>query len=270
MPLQLYICTNCGFWQQHFAVPQSCSVCSDVRHTLPPGGFRFLIAAEVGVETKCVWEGTDKGIFAFRNTPSIGIGPRGYLILHPEGNIAFEATGFYSDAALDFIEACGGIRFLSASHPHAYGAFWQLQHRFHPEVIVHIDDLQWTSSFQVTHPMDDLLELSSGCTLYHTGGHFDGHTVLHLKARRILFAGDALKFHLNETPVGISCHKAFNRRIPLSLAEIRKYAAVLGSLDFNETYTTFENSSQANCAAALHLFERQLSNGPFFGSVPLE
>ena len=270
MPLGFYVCTNCGFWQRHFAVPQNCPVCSDVRHSLPPDGFRFLTPAEVARETECVWEQTDDGVFAFRNTPPIGIGPRGYLILHRQGNILFEATGFYSDAALDFIHARGGARFLSASHPHAYGAFWQLQARFQPEVIVHIADLHWTNSFQVAHPMDDKLELDPGYTLYHTGGHFDGHVVLHLEPRKILFAGDALKFHLDETPIGISCHKAFNRKIPLSHAEVRKYRAVLGGLNFDKTYTTFEHSAQADRRAAMRLFERQLSGRPFFGPVPME
>ena len=270
MPLEFYVCTNCGFWQQHSSVPSNCPVCSDVRHTLPADGFRFLTPGGAARETDCVWEQTGDGIIAFRNTPPIGIGPRSYLILHPEGNIAFEETGHYSNAALDFIETLGGIRFLSASHPHAYGAFWQLQASFQPEVIIHTADLQWTNSFQVTRPMDDKLELHPGFALYHTSGHFDGHIVLHLEARKILFAGDALKFHLNETPVGISCHKAFNRKIPLSHAEVKRYAEVLGSLDFEETYTTFEHSPRGDRHAALRLFERQLSGRPFFGAIPME
>lgn len=270
MPLTFYVCDNCGFWQQHFAVPPDCPVCSDVRHSLPPDGFRFLDSDEVARERDCLWEQTDEGVFAFRNRPGIGIAPRGYLILHPAGNIAFEVTGFYTEAALEFIAARGGVRFLSASHPHAYGAAWQLQRRFDPETIIHTADLRWTNSFRVTHPMDERLELHPGCTLHHTGGHFDGHTVLHLAARKILFAGDALKFHLDETPAGISCHKAFNRKIPLSHAEVKRYAEVIGGLDFAETYTTFEHSPRADCQAARRLFERQLGGRPFFGPAPME
>lgn len=176
------------------------------------------------------------------NNPPIGIGARGYLILHPAGNIAFEATGFYSPDALDLIDARGGIRFSSASHPHAYGAGWQLQERFNPKVVIHVADLTWTNTLHVAYPMDDKLELHAGYTLHHTGGHFDGHTILHLAERKILFAGDALKFHLADSPTGISCYKAFNRRLPLSHTEIERYAAVIGNLDFDETYTTFEHS----------------------------
>lgn len=270
MPLRFYVCTNCGFWQQYFAQPRDCTVCSDVRHTLPADGFRFLTLEEVARETACVWEQVDEEIFAFSNNPALGIGARGYLILHREGNIAFEATGYYSPDALDFIDVRGGIRFFSASHPHAYGAGWQLQARFNPEVIIHVADLSWTNTLQVAYPMDDKLELHAGYTLHHIGGHFDGHTILHVAERKILFAGDALKFHLADSPTGISCHKAFNRRIPLSHAEIERYADVIGSLDFDETYTTFEHSPHADRAAAMRLYERQLSGRPFFGAIAME
>ena len=118
-----------------------------------------------------------------------------------------------------------------------------MQDCFGPEIVaIQRDDLPWTNAFRVNRPYDESLELAPGVELHHTGGHFDGHAVLYWRDRRILFAGDMVKFHLAENPPGISTHKGFNRRIPMSHAEIRRYREVVESLDFDETYTTFEHA----------------------------
>lgn len=268
--MKLYVCNNCGFWQRHFAPPTRCPVCEDVRHTPPDDGYRFLTTAEADRETRTAWQKHDPDVIVFHNEPSLGIGPSGYLLRHSDGNIFFEGIGFYSADALNFIAEQGGIRWLAASHPHAYGALWQLQDRFRPEVVIHRADLAWTTAFAVTWPCDDRLELAPGITLIHTGGHFDGHTILYHAPRRTLWAGDALKFHLDTDPPGISCHKAFNRQIPLSHAEIRRYRAVCADLAFDQVFTSFEYAPHATAADALRLFDRQLAGKPFCTPVPME
>ena len=265
-----YLCANCGFWQRHFAVPTTCPICTDFRHTPPTDGFRFLEPEEVAAEVRTVWQGEDADVVTFRTDPRVGIGPNGYLIRHPDGNVFFDGTAYYSEEALTLIESLGGIRWLSASHPHAYGALWQLQERFGPEVVVQVQDLAWTNAFRTTWPFDERLELAPGVMLLHTGGHFAGHTILHLAGRRILFAGDMLKFHgENGRITGISTHKGFNRRIPMSHFEIGRYRDVVAGLDFDTVYTSF-GSAACTPAQVLRLFDAQLAGKPFFGPVPLE
>ncbi len=155
---------------------------------------------------------------------------------------------------------------------HAYGALWRLQERFEPEVCIQREDLRWTGAFRATWPFDDRAEPASGIALLHVGGHFEGQSVLYDAPRRTLFAGDALKFHFEGGQgrlTGISCHKAFNNRIPLSHAEIRKYREVLAPLDFDQVFTTFEHAP-AGRDDALRLFDAQLAGRPFFGPLPLE
>ena len=89
------------------------------------------------------------------------------------------------------------MQVLAASHPHAYGALWQLQERFDPELALHPGDLEWSGALQVSWPFDDVLEPLPGLELHLTAGHFAGHTVLFDRARRILFCGDVLKFELD-------------------------------------------------------------------------
>ena len=158
---------------------------------------------------------------------------------------------------------------LSFSHPHAFGAGWQLQERFEPQVLVQVEDLAWTQSLLTGYPFDARLELASGARLVHTAGHFAGHSVLHLYGeRKILFAGDMLKFHFeDERFVGISTHKAFNRRVPMSHAEVRRYREVVRDLEFDHVYTTFERAPDGARALALQLFDAQLEGAPFFGPL---
>ena len=266
-----YLCTNCGFWQTHFETPPTCPVCTDFRHTPPDDGWEFLTEFEAAGRYQTRWHEDELGIVTFTVEPKLGIGPSGYFIPREDGNIGFECPGFYDKDALDYIESRGGLAHLSFSHPHAFGAAWQLQERFQPQVSVQVEDLNWSGTLNVDYPFDESLELAAGARLVHTAGHFAGHSVLHLYGeQKILFAGDMLKFHFDEDErfVGISTHKAFNRRVPMSHAEVRRYDEVVRSLGFDHVYTTFERAPANARALALRLFDAQLAGAPFFG--PLE
>lgn len=282
---QRFVCTNCGFWQSHFAVPTTCPVCTDFRHTPPGDGWEFLSFDEAAARYTTTWR-EESGVWVFETTPKLGIGPSGYLVPRSgtllvrrganigapnsftRDNIFFENPGFFSDLALDFIKSKGGVAHLSASHPHAYGASWQLQERFAPELAVQVLDLGWTSGLAVSRPFDDRLDLGAGAELIHTGGHFDGHCVLYLREEATLFAGDMLKFHFEgERFESISTHKAFNRRIPMSHGEIKRYRAVVEDLSWRRIYSTFERGPDDCRDLALRLFDAQLGGAPFFGPL---
>ncbi len=265
---QRFVCTNCGFWQSDFSVPSSCPVCLDFRHTPPENHWEFLDLGAAQIAAKTTWR-FDDGVWIFETQPKWGIGPSGYFLERASGNIFFESCPFYSMEALDFLESRGGISWLSASHPHAYGGFWQLQERFDPTVALQTQDLRWTNAFNTAYPFDDQLDLGDGARLIHTGGHFDGHSVLYLEREQTLFAGDMLKFHFDASGHfdGISTHKGFNRRIPMSQLEIRRYQSVLEPLDFTRIYTTFERAPNGTKPLALELFRKQLSGPPFFGPM---
>lgn len=264
-----YVCTNCGFWQNHFETPRSCPVCLDFRHTPPEDNWEFLPVAVAASRYQTQWATDELGITTFTTSPKMGIGPSGYLIPRKQGNIFFESCAFYDETALDWIEERGSIMHLSFSHPHAFGAAWQLQERFEPQVAVQVEDLSWALTLNADYPFDEQLKLDDGARLIHSAGHFDGHSVLYLEDEKILFAGDMLKFHFDGARfVGISTHKAFNRRVPMSPAEVRRYRDVISPLDFEHVYTTFERAPDGSKALALRLFEAQLSGAPFFG--PLE
>ena len=268
-----YVCENCGFWQRYFAPgPPDCPVCRDYRHPLPPTGWQFSTPADVGGRLTVQWAEVLPGIWQFWNEPQVGIGPRGYLIVDAEhGNVTFEGAGYYNAAALNFIRSLGGIRYLSASHCHVFGALWQLVEAFMPEVVMQQDELPFCQAFRVSWPYEDRAELHPGAVLYHTGRHTPGHAVLHLPQRRLLCCGDALKFKLNEEghATHISTHRAYDAHIPLSHGDVRHYQSVLLPLDFDGVLTPWEPVARGGKAAAAQLFAAQLAGRPFADFLPL-
>ena len=249
LDLPAFLCDNCGYWQRYFEPPPSCPMCLDARHVVPQDGWRF-------------W-----------NDPVGGIGPNAYLVQTAAGNMGFEGCPVFSEAALDHIEALGGLAVLSASHPHSYGALWQLQDRFDPELALHPGDLAWSSALRVTWPWDETLEPLPGLELHLTAGHFAGHAVLFDRIRRILFCGDALKFEPDpgdpRRALAISAHKAFVRGVPLTPAELHRYRAVFAPLDFAQTWTPFEQAANSGRAEALALIDGMLATRPHAAPVPL-
>lgn len=274
LDLPAFFCDNCGFWQRSFATPTSCPLCIDARHVMPQKPWRFHDRAEAERRYPCHWREVEPGVWRFWNEPCDGIGSSGYLIQTPEGNLAFEGCCVYSAAALLAIERLGGIKVLSASHPHSYGALWQLQDRFDPELALHPGDLAWSGAVCVSWPFDDALEPVPGLELHLTAGHFAGHTVLYDRARRILFCGDCLKFELDprdpRRATTISTHKAFVRGIPLTPGELRRYRAVFAGLDFVQTWTPFEQAANSGRAEALALIDAMLATRPHAYPVPLD
>lgn len=273
LDLPAYLCDNCGSWQRHFEPPSSCPLCLDARHVLPQTGWRFWTEAEARALFPCHWSEVEPGVWRFWNDPVNGIGPSAYLVRKPGGNMLFEGCTVFSEEALSAIAALGGVDVLSASHPHSYGALWQIQDRFDPELALPAGDFGWSAALRVSWPYDDRLEPLPGLSLHVTGGHFDGHAILHDRERRILFCGDALKFELDPADPRrartISTHKAFVRGVPLTRRELERYRAVFAPLDFRQTWTPFEQARNSGRAEALALIDSMLATRPHAAPVPI-
>lgn len=272
MPLSHYACANCGFWQLHFATPPDCPVCTDVRNDLPEDGWHFLPEAEVAATHDGGCRQVADDLWAFTTTPNLGLAGTGWLLVRDGGNIAFEAAPYYSPEMLDQIRALGGVRFLAASHAHGYGALFQLQREFAPDLLaIQREDLGMTKAFRVTAPYDDRLDLAPGCTLHLVGGHYAGQAALHDQPGRRLFCGDMFKVDQDETgrSHAISSHKAFHKDIPLTHSELRRYRDVIAPLDFDAVLTPFEYAPEIGRDTALRVLDEALARPPGVKRLPL-
>ena len=271
MPLSHYACANCGFWQLHFATPPDCPVCTDVRNDLPEDGWRFIPEAEVAATHDGGAREVAAGLWAFTTTPNLGLAGTGWLIVRPEGNIAFEAAPHYSPTMLATIESLGGIAMLAASHAHGYGALYQLQRAFAPPVVaIQLNDLQMTKAFAVNAPYDDRLELAPGYTLHHVGGHYPGQAALHDTPGRRLFCGDMFKIDQTDgVSHAVSSHYAFHKDIPLTHKQLRGYRDAIAPLDFDAVLTPFEYAPEVGRAVALASLDHALARPPGVRRVAL-
>ena len=246
MPLTHYACTHCGGWILWFDTrePIACPNCMDVRNALPEEDFTYLRIDEAPGTYRTEWREILDGLWEFWTVPQLGLGSHGWLIIRKEGNIAFEAAPFYDEASKQKIESLGGIKILGASHPHGYGALWQLQEQHQPdELIIHRDDLVHTKAFRVNRPIDDYHRLDDQREFQRLGGHYEGQTALYDGQYKILFLGDALKIDFGpdgQTPVALSCHKGYHYHIPLTRSELLHYREVFGRFDFDHVCTPFE------------------------------
>lgn len=274
LQLPPYVCRNCGFWQRNFENPVACPLCLDSRHVLPPEGWSFYDVATAEEQFPCHRERLLPGVWRIWNDPVDGIGSHSYLVQHEQGNVIFEGTAIYSKATLDFIETLGGVAVASSSHPHAYGALWQLQDHFGAEIALQTDDFEWSGALRVTQPFDEVLEIFPGLELVHTAVHFAGHTALVDKTHGILFCGDALKFELDKgdprKATAIAAHKAFVRGVPLSKKETLRYKEIFARYAYDKTYTPFEQVHNVGTAGVDRFLDLLLAQYPQPEFIALE
>ncbi len=273
MAFAMYACGNCGHWQRYFAAPPDCPVCVDTRNDLPEDGWDFWTETQVASRLTGSWRRLDRDLVGFATAPPFGLNGTGWLLLHEAGNVAFEAAPYYTPDMLAEIRRLGGIRFLAASHVHGYGALWQLQQVFEPDALaIQREDLRLTKAFRVTWPYDERLELPTGQTLHHVGGHYEGQSVLHDPARQTLFCGDAFKIDQDEAGrnLAVSSHKAFHKNIPLTRGELSRYRDVIGGLAFDTVCTPFEYAPGIDTGMAVAVLEDGMRGPPAVRRLPVE
>jgi hypothetical protein len=263
MALTHYACTHCGGWLLWFEgqSPLSCPVCMDPRNALPEDGFSFLNLSEAQAGRQTTIERVADNLRVARETPPLGLGSAGWLLDTEEGTVAIEAAGCYSREAL---EEAGPLRLIAATHPHGYGALWQLQQHSGADISVHRLDLPHTKAFMVTRPLDEEGELVPSLRYRRLGGHYDGQCAFYDEEGACLFLGDAIKVDYDEAgrPAALSAHKGFHYRIPLTRSEIERYREVVGSFPFEHVATTFDRAEGVGRREVLAFYDALLASPP--------
>ncbi len=239
-----WICVTCGNHNyQADSPPEVCLICADERQWVPATGQRWTTLEELraGGYRSDVRE-VEPSLTGIGADPLLGIGQRGLLVRTDEGNLLWDPSGFLDEAALQAVRDAGGLRAVSASHPHFYGAIVEWSRAFGVEILLPEADISWLARPRSMDPMvrtwSGSLPVLSGVTLIQCGGHFPGSAVVHwaegANGAGVLLSGDTINVSPGENRVAF-LYSAPNR-LPLPERGVRGVVAAVWPYRFDRIY----------------------------------
>jgi hypothetical protein len=180
--LAVWICATCGnHYPEAPSPPGACVICADERQWVPASGQRWTTMEELRAAGHSgeVRE-LEPGLLGIGVDPPFAIGQRALLVRTPAGNLLWDPPGFIDQRQIQAVGDAGGLRAVSASHPHFYGATSRWSDAFDAEILLPAADAAW-----LTHPdpavrtWSGSLAVLPGVTLVQCGGHFAGSAVVH-------------------------------------------------------------------------------------------
>ena len=242
--MTVWLCATCGI--EHADTPQPpdmCAICSDDRQYLPATGQRWSTLEEVQSGRTATVDELEPGLVGITVEPRVGIGHRPLIVRTSNGNVLWDAPGFFDNALIEEIKRLGGIVAIACSHPHLTGLSVSLSKLFGGVPVWYgEDDQRW-----VRRP-DDVIrfwrgtqEVLPGVTLVQCGGHFPGSAVLHWAdgagGRGAILTGDTIRVNTDRKTV--SFMRSFPNLIPLPPRSIRKIEGAVAPLTFDRIYSGF-------------------------------
>jgi glyoxylase-like metal-dependent hydrolase (beta-lactamase superfamily II) len=235
-----WVCATCG---NHFPDPrpEACAVCADERQWVPPSGQRWTTLAELAAAGhRSDIRTVEPGLTGIGADPQVAIGQRSLLVSTAEGNLLWDPSGFIDETAVATVRAAGGLRFVTASHPHFYGAMDEWAREFGAEILVPVDDAAWlrTGPELRVRLWSGTLPALPEVTLVQCGGHFPGSAVLHWASgadgRGVLLAGDTIFVTPGEDRVTFVWSAP--NRLPLSEDAVRGVLLAVEPFRFDRIY----------------------------------
>src|SRR6266568_1665131 len=136
--MPVWICGTCGnHYPETASPPSECIICADERQWVPAAGQQWTTAADLAAagHSSEVRE-LEPGLTGIGIDPPVAIGQRALLVRTDEGNLLWDPPGFLDEAAVQAVTNKGGLRAVSASHPHFYGAIVEWSHAFSAEILL--------------------------------------------------------------------------------------------------------------------------------------
>ena len=235
------LCVTCGTqFAEMERPPERCPICDEERQYIGLSGQRWTTLSALASDHDNVFRTLEPGLTGIGTVPSFAIGQRALLIRTPNGNLLWDCISLLDETTIDLVEGLGGIRAIAISHPHYYSSMVEWAHAFGAPVHLHAADRQW-----VMRPDDALsfwegetLDLGDGLTLIHTGGHFDGGTVLHWPGgaggRGALLSGDILQVVPDRR--WVSFMYSYPNLIPLPAPAVRHIGDAVAPFAFDRIY----------------------------------
>jgi hypothetical protein len=238
---EIWICPACGAnYPPAETAPERCSLCEDERQWVPPTGQRWTTMARLAADGyHSVVREVEPGLVGIGCEPDVGVGQRGLLVQTSEGNLLWDPAPFLDDAAVAAVRDAGGVRAVSSSHPHMYGAAVEWSHAFDAEILLAEADAGWLMRPDpAVRTWSGALEVLPGVTLIQCGGHFPGSAVAHWAAgadgRGAIFVGDTIFVTPGEDRVSFLYSAPI--RLPLAEPGVSGIVRALAGYDFDRIY----------------------------------
>jgi hypothetical protein len=253
------ICLTCGTRYVEES-PKSCPICEDDRQYVPVSGQKWTSYAELSQTHTIRFGNRLPDVFNLRVSPGFGIAQRAHLILSPGGNILWDCLPFLDEPTVAFIKSKGGLKAIAISHPHYYGLMAGWAEIFDCPIYLHKADSQWVmdKTDRIVFFEEDRKPLWDGIEIVHTGGHFDGSTILYAPGigdKGSVFVGDTLQIALSRRFISIMY--SYPNHIPLPLKEINRIRDAVMQLNFEGMYGAFEWQNVES--GAKELFEHSVN-----------
>ena len=197
--MAVWVCATCAnHYPDTESPPGECVICADERQWVPPSGQRWTTLAELTAaghrgDTREV----EPGLLGVGADPPVAIGQRGLVVQTAEGNLLWDPPGFLDERAIKAVADVGGLRAVTASHPHFYGSMVEWSHAFGAEILLPRADAHWLPRPDpAVRTWSGSLGVLPGVTLIQCGGHFPGSAVVHwadgADGAGALFTGDTI------------------------------------------------------------------------------
>lgn len=240
-----FMCQTCATQFAASAEPPAhCPICEDERQYVNPHGQTWTTLEELRATHHIVFKTEEPALTGIGIEPAFAIGQRALLIHRPEGNILWDCIPLLDEAAVEQVQALGGLSAIAISHPHYYSAMVEWSHAFGGvPIYLHAADQAWVMRPDpaIVFWAGETYPLGEGVTLIHCGGHFTGSSVLHWAAgaqgRGALLTGDTLYVPFDTRYV--SFMYSYPNLIPLPVKAIERMVEALEPYPFERLYAAW-------------------------------
>jgi hypothetical protein len=237
----VWICATCGnHYPDARSAPDACVICEDERQWVPPAGQRWTTLADLTAaghlgDVRAV----EPGLIGIGVDPPVAIGQRALLVTTTDGNLLWDPPGFIDQRAIQAVGDAGGLRAVTASHPHFYGAITEWSQAFDAEILLPEADAHWlTRPSAAVRRWSGALEVLPGVTLVQCGGHFAGSAVVHwahgAEGAGVLLSGDTIFVTPGEDRVTFV--RSAPNRLPLPERAVRAVIDAVRPYRFDRIY----------------------------------
>lgn len=240
-----YICNTCGSqFSETPEPPSACPICEDERQYVPASGQAWTTHDSMKRRFTNTFRLHEPNLMGIGTVPSFGIGQRALLVRTPEGNILWDCTSLVDDATVDIVNALGGVKAISISHPHYYSSMVEWSHAFgKAPIYLPAADQQWIMRKDPVIQLweGDTHQITPDVTLIRCGGHFAGGLVMHWskgrEGRGCLLTGDVIM--VTSDRKSVSFMRSYPNLIPLSAPSVRRIVSLIGPFAYDAVYGPF-------------------------------